>query len=80
MNVFNSLQDRYKKLKGVYSTLFVLIVLFLVFFAGNLVIYFFNKPQSAYSVLDKESKNENKIMLQDTRVHNWDELNKQIKN
>ena len=70
MNVFNSLQDRYKKLKGVYSTLFVLVILFLVFFAGNLVIYFFNKPQSAYSVLNEESKNENKIMLQDTRVHN----------
>lgn len=75
MDKFNNLIDKYLKLKTVFKSFFVVVMLFLVFFAINLFISLKNKPQSAYSVLSNNQENKN-IMLQDTRVHNWNELEK----
>jgi len=46
-------------------------VVFFVFYGIYLYVTLQNKPQSAYSVLKSESK---QPKLQDTRVHNWDEI------
>ncbi|MBI1858676.1 MAG: hypothetical protein HYR97_06160 [Candidatus Melainabacteria bacterium] len=54
-------------LKGIL----IISVIFFVFYGIYLFVTLKNKPKSAYSVLTSESE---KTMLQDTRVHNWDEL------
>ena len=50
--------------------------MFLIFFAVNLFISVKNKSQSAYTVLDNNA-GEQRVMLQDTRVHNWSEIEKE---
>ena len=54
-------------LKGIL----IISVIFFVFYGIYLFVTLKNKPKSAYSVLTSESE---KPMLQDTRVHNWDEV------
>lgn len=74
MEFLKNLISKYAGLKTVFKSFFLVIVLFLVFFAVNLFITINNKRNSAYKVLSSET---NKTMLQDTRMHNWDEINKQ---
>ena len=63
------------KMSGFFKKFFLIIVILLVFYAGYLVVLLNNKPQSAYKdLITKESKHKTK--LQDTRVHNWSELQK----
>ena len=61
--------------KNVFRSFFLLVILFLFFFGISLFINVKNRPYSAYDVLVNKNKKEN-LMLQDTRVHNWDELGK----
>ena len=72
MGVFDGFLKKYTSLQASLKSFFLLIILFLVFFAANLFITVKNKPQSAYTVLTSDRE----IMLQDTRVHNWSELKK----
>lgn len=72
MELLKNLLIKYSSLQTAFKGFFLLIVLFLVFFAINLFISIQNRPKSAYSVLNKESM----VKLQDTRVHNWDEIEK----
>ncbi len=55
---------------------FVLLILFLTFFAVNLFLTINNKPKSAYSALGGERIEENNPKLTDTRAHNWSDLKK----
>ena len=70
--VTNSI-NKYKTLQTVFKSFFVLLALFLIFFGVNLFISIQNKSKSAYTVLSSENE---QLMLQDTRVHNWSELEK----
>ena len=63
------------KFQNILKSTSVIVILFLIFFGINLLIMLKNRPQSAYSVLSNESN----IMLQDTRVHNWSEIEKEKK-
>ena len=56
-----------------FRSTFVLIILFLLFSGASLFITILNRPKSAYTVLNGLNEREN-LMLQDTRVHNWSEL------
>ena len=75
MEILKNLLTKYASLQTVFKSFFLLIILFLMFFAVNLFITVKNKSQSAYTVLSSEDE---KLMpkLQDTRVHNWSELDK----
>lgn len=55
-------------LKGIIIISFV----FFLFYGVYLFVTLNNRPKSAYSSLTQGSN----IMLQDTRVHNWDEIKK----
>ncbi len=59
---------------------FILLILFIIFFAVNLYMTINNKPISAYDALLKNKDNiENKtkdIKLTDTRAHSWEGLKK----
>lgn len=77
MEFYKNLIGKYAGLGTVFKSFFVLIILFLVFFAVNLFITVKSKRDSAYTVLNSETY---KTMLQDTRVHNWDEIDKKKNN
>jgi len=55
---------------------FVLLILFLVFFAVNLFMTVNNKPKSAYDALGGEKAEAGNLKLTDTRAHNWSDLQK----
>lgn len=78
MQLPKDLISKYMGLQTIFKSFFLLIILFLVFFAVNLFISVKGKHESAYNVLSAESEKNEKaeVMLQDTRVHNWSELNK----
>ncbi len=65
-------------MKNSSKGMFILIIILLIFFAINLFVNIQGKHESAYSVLSKSS-NEAPLMLQDTRVHNWEEIDKNNK-
>ena len=75
MEMFKNLFDKYVELKTVFKSFFLLVILFLVFFAGNLLIAICGKRESAYTALN-HAEEKQKLMLQDTRVHNWSEVGK----
>ena len=78
MELFKSLIKKYSDLQLIFKGFFLLIILFLVFFATNLFISIGSKKhQSAYSNLT--SHDTRKVKLQDTRAHNWSELDKKQK-
>ena len=65
--------------KNVFRSFFLLVILFLFFFGISLFINVKNRPYSAYDVLVNKNRIKNEkenLMLQDTRVHNWDEVGK----
>ncbi len=62
--------------KNVFKSFFLLVILFLFFFGVSLFINVKNKPYSAYDSLINKTNEKQNLMLQDTRVHNWDELKK----
>ena len=64
-----------KYMKNVLKGFFVLIIFFFLFFFINLFISVKSKHESAYSVLNREYE-KSQLKLQDTRVHNWSELDK----
>ena len=74
MTIFDNLLGKYMSFKAIFKNFFLLVILFLLFFAFSLFIAVKNKPQSAYTALDGSEKSN--VMLQDTRVHNWSELEK----
>lgn len=59
---------------------FVLLILFLTFFAVNLFIAVNNKPKSAYDALGGEKAEADNPKLTDTRAHNWSDLESKNKN
>ena len=59
----------------VHKGFLILITLFLLFFVINYFISINSDHKSAYTVLTGENE-KSKLMLQDTRVHNWSELQK----
>ena len=72
----NKLENLNKYMKNVFKGFFVLIAFFFIFFAINLFISILhNKPKSAYDALTSEYE-KSQPKLQDTRVHNWSELDK----
>ena len=72
----NKLENLSKSMKNVFKGFFVLIVFFFLFFAINLFISIQqNKSKSAYDALTSEYE-KSQPKLQDTRVHNWSELDK----
>jgi dolichyl-phosphate-mannose--protein O-mannosyl transferase len=71
----DKLQNLNSAMKNVFKGFFVLIIFFFLFFAVNLFISIQNKDKSAYSVLSAEYE-KSQPKLQDTRVHNWSELDK----
>ena len=70
-NFFSSLL----KAQNMLRSFFIVVVIFLLFFAISLFININNKPESAYNHLTSENERQ-EINLQDTRVHNWSELGK----
>lgn len=79
MEFYKNLISKYAGLSTVFKSFFLLLTLFLLFFGISLFINVKNKPYSAYdSLINKTNKTNEKqnLMLQDTRVHNWDELGK----
>ena len=75
MEILKNLLTKYASLQTVFKSFFLLIILFLMFFAVNLFITVKNKSHSAYSVLSSENE-KSMPKLQDTRVHNWSEVDK----
>ena len=76
MAIFSKLLSKYSTLQGSLRTMLILIVLLTVFFFINLFFVFRSKHESAYNALNKEVQND-QLMLQDTRVHNWDQIKNQ---
>jgi len=70
---FTNLIKRFLNLQIVFRSALILLILFLIFFAINLFISVKNKPETAFNAL---IQNEQK-KLQDTRVHNWSEIDKE---
>ncbi|MBI2996327.1 MAG: hypothetical protein HYY52_06425 [Candidatus Melainabacteria bacterium] len=75
MTLFNNLFGKCAKLQIFLKGSLILIILFLMFFAINLFISIQFSKKSAYDALTENTVKE-KVMLQDTRVHNWSEVNK----
>ena len=73
MEVLRNLLSKYKSLATVFKSFFILMILFLVFFGVNLIIDIKNQDKSAYTSLRNEKS---EVKLQDTRVHNWNEIEK----
>ncbi len=73
MGFIKNLLNKYTGLATAFKGFFVLVILFLLFFAVNLMFTIKNKDKSAYTTL---SSDKSKVKLQDTRVHNWSELEK----
>lgn len=55
---------------------FILLILFLLFFAVNLFLSVNNRPKSAYDALNGEKWEKESLKLTDTRAHNWSDLKK----
>ena len=68
-------QNFTKFTKNLPLGILVLLVFFFLFFFVNLFITVKSKHESAYSVLSREYE-QSMLQLQDTRVHNWSELEK----
>ena len=77
MEIIKNLSDKYSTLQVALKSFLFIVVLFLMFFAINLFINFKSKSDSAYTVLSNE---QSIVMLQDTRVHNWSEVENKAKN
>ena len=75
MEILKNLLTKYSNLQTIFKSFFLLVILFLMFFAVNLFITVKNKSQSAYSILSSEDE-KSMPKLQDTRVHNWSEVDK----
>ena len=75
MKMLKDLLNRYSSLQIFFKSFFLLVIIFLIFFSVNLFITIQNRPKSAYTVLNTEEEKA-KLKLQDTRVHNWNELEK----
>ena len=75
MEILKNLLTKYASLQTVFKSFFLLMILFLMFFAVNLFITVKNKSQSAYTILSSENE-KSMLKLQDTRVHNWSEVDK----
>ena len=71
----DKLQNFSKFTKSVPLGILVIVVFFFLFFFINLLISVKGRHESAYTVLSKESE-KSQPKLQDTRVHNWSELDK----
>lgn len=71
----NKLENLSNAMKNVFKGFFVLIIFFFLFFAINLFISIQSKHNSAYNALTSEYE-KSQLKLQDTRVHNWSELEK----
>ena len=71
----NKFENLSKSTGNILKGFFVLIIFFFIFFAVNLLISIQNKHNSAYNVLSTEYE-KSQPKLQDTRVHNWSELQK----
>jgi hypothetical protein len=69
---FKNLILKYSKLSGLFKSFFIVIVFLILIFGANLFISVLNKPKSAYTALTNKSG----MKLQDTRLHNWDEIDK----
>ncbi len=67
------LQNFVKFIKSLPGTLFIIIVFVFLFVFVNLIITVKSKHESAYSVLNREYE-QSMLKLQDTRVHNWSEV------
>ena len=71
MQAFNNLLERLEKLHVVLKGLLLVFAVFLLVYWINVYFILHTKSNDAYSFLTSESE---KIMLQDTRVHSWDEV------
>lgn len=76
MEILKNLASKYSSLQIAFKSFLFIVILFLMFFAINLFINFKNKSDSAYTVLSNE---QSMVMLQDTRVHNWSEVENKVK-
>lgn len=63
---------KYSKLSGLLKSFFIVIFFLIIIFGANMFISMLNKPKSAYSYLNKDTE----VKLQDTRLHNWNEIDK----
>ena len=70
----DKLQSFMKSVKSLKGTLLVIIIFIFLFAFINLIISVKSKHESAYSALSRE--HESTLKLQDTRVHNWNEIDK----
>ena len=73
--MIDKFENSNKSMKNIFKGFFVLIIFFFLFFFVNLLISVKSKHESAYSVLSREYE-KSQPKLQDTRVHNWSELDK----
>ncbi len=71
----DKLQAIAKVTKSLPGSVFIIIVIVLSFIFINLLISVKSKRESAYSALSREYE-QSMLKLQDTRVHNWSEVEK----
>ena len=72
MPIIDNLLKKYEKLQMILKVSLVILAICLLFYWVNLFSTLHNKSEDAYSVLLKENQ---KLKLQDTRIHNWSEVN-----
>lgn len=75
MEILRNLTTKYSSLQIALKSFLFIVIVFLIFFAINLFINFKNKSDSAYNILSNE---QSMVMLQDTRVHNWSEVENKV--
>ncbi|GEM_PF-2747695 len=63
---------KYSKLSSLFKSFFIVIIFLIIIFGANMFISMLNKSKSAYTYLN----NGTEIKLQDTRLHNWNEIDK----
>lgn len=63
---------KYSKLSSLFKSFFIVIIFLIIVFGANMFISMLNKPKSAYNYLNKDTE----VKLQDTRLHNWNEIDK----
>ena len=64
---------KYSKLSSLFKSFFIVVIFLILIFGANLFISILNKPKSAYTYLNKDAE----VKLQDTRLHNWSEIDKE---
>ena len=64
MSITKNLINKYSNLQTVFKSFFLLIILFLTFFAVNLFITIQNKHESAYNALNHKDKEQIDILSQ----------------